>query len=500
MPALLPVIMAGGSGSRLWPLSRQQHPKQFIRFNGEQSLLQQTVLRAQALSTQAPLVVTNEHHRFLAAEQLQAVCGDDFHLLLEPEAKNTAATIALAANWAKQALGEDTQLLVLAADHVMAGGESLLTAVESASKAAMDGCLVAFGIVPTHAETGYGYIQRANFEGQASFADQASFEGKASLEDHTHQTVNPQQAAPILAFHEKPSLAVAEQYLSSGDYWWNSGMFLFSAHDFLVELNTYQPEIANCCELAANFSVDRDFIRIDHEPFRSCPSLSVDYAVMEHTQRGAVVPFTGNWSDIGSFASLWEFLPKEAAGNVHWGDVTSINSHNNLVVAEHKLVATLGVDDLVVVDTKDAMLVAHRSQSQQLREVVAQLAKADRPELQLHRQVSRPWGSYDSIDEGNGFKVKRIKVKPGQRLSLQYHHHRAEHWVVVRGTATVTKGNQQLTVNANESLYIPAGETHSLANNTPHALEIIEVQTGDYLAEDDIIRLDDDYGRANSSD
>lgn len=488
MPALLPVIMAGGSGSRLWPLSRQQHPKQFICFNGEQSLLQQTVLRARALSYETPLVVTNEHHRFLAAEQLQSVCGDDFHLLLEPEAKNTAATIALAANWAKQTLGEDTQLLVLAADHVMAGGDSLLTVVESASQAALGGRLVAFGIVPTHAETGYGYIQRASLEDQTS------------LEDQARRTDNSEQAAPILAFHEKPSLAVAQQYLSSGDYWWNSGMFLFSASDFLVELSTYQPKIAQCCERAANFSVDRDFIRIDQQAFTSCPSMSLDYAVMEHTKRGAVVPFTGSWSDIGSFASLWDFLPKEAAGNVHWGDVTSINSHNNLVVAEHKLVATLGVNDLVVVDTKDAMLVAHRSQSQQLRDVVAQLAERERPELQLHRQVSRPWGSYDSIDEGNGFKVKRIKVKPGQRLSLQYHHHRAEHWVVVRGTATVTKGKQQLTVNANESLYIPAGETHSLANNTPHALEIIEVQTGDYLAEDDIIRIDDDYGRADRSE
>jgi mannose-1-phosphate guanylyltransferase len=466
---ITPVIMAGGSGSRLWPLSRQLHPKQFLPLTGEGSMLQETLKRLSPLEHRAPLLICNEEHRFLLAEQLRQQGITDARILLEPEGRNTAPAIALAA---LQAVVEEPEalLLVLAADHLIRDLAQFHASVSHARTLAEQGQLVTFGVVPTHAETGYGYIQRGAGQGDFGYR--------------------------VKRFVEKPDRATAEDYLASGDYYWNSGMFLFSARRYLEELERFQPAmVAACCAALAGASEDLDFTRLDAEAFKACPADSVDYAVMERTEHASVVPLEAGWSDIGSWSALWEVSERDAQGNACHGDVMLHDSHNLLVHADHRLVATVGVEDLVVVETKDAVLVARQDRVQEVKQIVSRLKAEGRDEHQNHREVYRPWGVYDSIDNGQRHQVKCITVKPGAKLSVQMHHHRAEHWVVVSGTAKVTNGEKTYLVSENESTYIPIGQVHALENPGKIPLELIEVQSGAYLGEDDIVRFTDRYGR-----
>ena len=466
----LPVIMAGGSGTRLWPLSRELFPKQFIALDGQRSMLQATVARLEGLTRAQPLVICNESHRFLVAEQLRQVDALSRNILLEPAGRNTAPAIALAALQAT-ANGSDPLLLVLAADHVIQDQAAFQAAVRTALPLAEAGSLVTFGIVARRPETGYGYILRG-----AAVAD---------------------GAWAVERFVEKPALEVAEHYVASGDYDWNSGMFLFRASRYLEELEAHRPDILSACRAAfSQPQSDLDFVRVDEAAFKACPDESVDYAVMEKTQSAVVVPMDAGWSDVGAFAALWEVLPHDEAGNVHRGDVISHDSQGNLVLAENALVATVGLRDHVVVQTKDAVMVAPRERAGEVRQIVARLKAGGRNEHQVHREVYRPWGQYDSIDHGSRYQVKRITVKPGQKLSLQMHHHRAEHWIVVKGTASVTLDGQQRLLTENESIYLPLGSVHALENPGKIPLELIEVQVGSYLGEDDIVRLQDRYGRS----
>lgn len=469
--SLLPVIMAGGSGTRLWPLSREMHPKQFLTLPGEtRSMLQATVLRLQGLTDANPLVISNEAHRFIAAEQLRQVGKLAGNILLEPAGRNTAPAIALAALTATRG-GADPVLLVLAADHVIRDVGAFQAAVHTALPLAQAGRLVTFGIIPTAAETGYGYIRRGRALGHGAFE--------------------------VAGFVEKPDLATAEAYLASKEYDWNSGMFLFRASVFLKELETYRPDILAACTaaLAASQS-DLDFVRVDTAAFQACPSDSIDYAVMEKTAHAAVVPLAAGWSDVGAFSALWEVSAKDENGNALQGDVIAYDTRNCLVEAENGLVATVGLDDIVVIQTKDAVLVASRDRVQDVKKIVETLKAQGRSEYRLHRQVYRPWGHYDSIDSGGRYQVKRITVSPGAKLSVQMHHHRAEHWVVVSGTARVTLDGVERLVTENESIYLPVGAVHALENPGKIPLELIEVQVGPYLGEDDIVRLEDRYGRA----
>lgn len=466
----LPVIMAGGSGTRLWPLSRELFPKQFLALDGQRSMLQATVARLEGLTSTQPLVICNEAHRFLVAEQLRQVNALSRNILLEPAGRNTAPAVALAALQAR-ADGSDPLLLVLAADHVIQDTAAFQTSVRTALPLAEAGSLVTFGIVARRPETGYGYIKRG-----AAVAD---------------------GAWAVERFVEKPALELAEQYVASGDYDWNSGMFLFKASRYLEELEAHRPDILDACRAAlANPQPDLDFVRVDEAAFRACPDESIDYAVMEKTSSAVVVPMDAGWSDVGAFAALWEVLPHDEAGNVHRGDVISHDSHDNLVFAENALVATVGLRDHVVVQTKDAVMVAPRERVSEVKQIVAQLKASGRNEHQIHREVYRPWGQYDSIDNGSRYQVKRITVKPGQKLSVQMHHHRAEHWIVVKGTANVTLDGQQRLLTENESIYLPVGSVHALENPGKIPLELIEVQVGSYLGEDDIVRFEDRYGRA----
>ena len=466
----LPVIMAGGSGTRLWPLSRELFPKQFIALDGQRSMLQATVARLEGLTRAQPLVICNESHRFLVAEQLRQVDALSRNILLEPAGRNTAPAIALAALQAT-ANGSDPLLLVLAADHVIQDQAAFQAAVRTALPLAEAGSLVTFGIVARRPETGYGYILRG-----AAVAD---------------------GAWAVERFVEKPALELAETYVASGDYDWNSGMFLFRASRYLEELEAHRPDILSACRAAfSQPQSDLDFVRVDEAAFKACPDESVDYAVMEKTQSAVVVPMDAGWSDVGAFAALWEVLPHDADGNVHRGDVISHDSQGNLVLAENALVATVGLRDHVVVQTKDAVMVAPRARAGEVKQIVARLKAGERNEHQLHREVYRPWGQYDSIDNGQRYQVKRITVKPGQKLSLQMHHHRAEHWIVVKGTASVTLDGQQRLLTENESIYLPLGSVHALENPGKIPLELIEVQVGSYLGEDDIVRLQDRYGRS----
>lgn len=466
---ILPIIMAGGSGSRLWPLSRQLNPKQFLTLCGDTPLLQQTLSRLAGLDTAAPSIICNEEHRFLVAEQLRQLAVSNASILLEPEGRNTAPAIALAALHATSK-GQDPVLLVLAADHFIADQSAFQMAVRAAEGLASQGKLVTFGIVPTQAETGYGYIQR----GQAL----------------------PQKGFAVARFVEKPDAATAQSYLDSGDYYWNSGMFMFKASVFLKALREFRPDILDACTRALAAGVrDMDFLRVDAEAFRDCPEDSIDYAVMEKTRDAAVIPLDAGWSDIGSWSALWEIGKKDAQGNVCKGDVLALDSKNSLIHAEHKLVATVGVDDLVIVETKDAVLVARKDRVQEVKKVVEAIKRSGRHEHMNHREVYRPWGVYDSIEAGERYQVKRITVKPGAKLSVQMHHHRAEHWVVVSGTARVTNGAKTFLVTENESTFIPIGEVHALENPGKIPLELIEVQSGSYLGEDDIVRFEDQYGR-----
>lgn len=467
---LTPVIMAGGSGTRLWPLSRESFPKQFLALDGQASMLQQTLTRLQGLGAASPLVVSAEQHRFLVAEQLRQLNVLDHNILLEPAGRNTAPAVALAALHASRS-GQDPLLLVLAADHWIHDTAAFQTAVRQALSLAAEGALVTFGIVPTQAETGYGYIRQG-----------------AALASGAHQ---------VSAFVEKPSLELARQYLASGQYLWNSGMFLFRASRYLQALQKHRPDIlASCQQAMARAQTDLNFVRVDAQTFCACPDDSIDYAVMEKTDQAVVMPLDADWSDVGAFASLWDQLPQDAAGNVHQGDVLAHDSHNNLVIAENALVATVGLRDTVVIQTKDAILVAPRDQAQHVKQIVAKLKGAGRSEHHIHRQVYRPWGHYDSVEAGDRYQVKRIQVQPGGKLSLQMHHHRAEHWIVVSGTARVTLEGQARLLTENESIYLPLGAVHSLENPGKIPLELIEVQVGAYLGEDDIVRLQDQYGRA----
>ena len=466
---LCPIIMAGGNGSRLWPLSRVLYPKQFLKLDGENTMLQQTVHRLAGLSCTAPMVICNEEHRFLVAEQLRKIDKLSNNIILEPVGRNTAPAVALAAFSAVQN-GDDPLLLILAADHVIKNEQAFRQAVESAIPLAEKNHLVTFGIVPQAPETGYGYIRR----------------GKA-IAKNSYQ---------VAQFVEKPNLETANTYLASGEFYWNSGMFLFKASQYLSELKKFRPDIYQACEQAlAQTTPDLDFIRVDKEIFSGCPDDSIDYAVMEKTEAAAVVAMDASWNDVGSWSSLWDVSEKDSKENVHKGDVIAVDSEKNYVYSENALVATVGVKDFVIVQTADAVLVAHRDQVQDVKKVVETIKKLGRQEHYTHRDVYRPWGLLSSIDDGERYAVKRVSVRPGEKLSLQLHHNRAEHWIVVQGTAKVTRGEETFYLTENQSTYLPTGIKHSLENPGKINLELIEVRSGSYLGEDDIIRFEDRYGR-----
>jgi len=466
-----PVILAGGSGSRLWPLSRQRLPKQFLELDGQGAgtMFQRTLARLDGLQHDQPLVVSNVDHRFVVAEQLRAAKRIGRRIILEPLARNTAPAIALAALEACRD-GDDPVLLVLAADHYVADEQAFRSAVALAEPFAQRGDLVTFGIKPVAAETGFGYIQCG------------------------HQLDGG--AVAIAGFKEKPSLELAERYLASGEYLWNSGMFMFRASRYLAELQRLRPDILSACrEAFAAAELDSTFLHVCANAFARCDDESVDYAVMEHTDAGVMVPLDAGWSDLGSWAAIWDMSARDDRGNTKHGDVMSFESSNTLVRAEHRLVATVGVDDLIIVETKDAVLVAHRDKCQQVKQIVQRLQAEDREEYASHPLVSRPWGHYDTVDRGERYQVKRITVLPGECLSLQLHYHRAEHWIVVSGTAKVVCGDKETILTENQSTYIPLGVKHSLSNPGKVPLELIEVQSGSYLGEDDIVRFEDRYGR-----
>ncbi|MAO38988.1 MAG: mannose-1-phosphate guanylyltransferase/mannose-6-phosphate isomerase [Pseudohongiella sp.] len=482
---VIPVILSGGAGTRLWPLSRKHYPKQFHRLTGgEHTLLQETALRVQHLA--APIVVCNEDHRFMLAEQLHSIGIKPAAILLEPEAKNTAPAIALAAIKALQ-IDPQAIIAVFPADHVIRDQHGFQQALDIAAQAATTGNqLITFGIVPTHPETGYGYIEA----GDADFDQEERDRNKGDA-----ARLRPRA---VVRFTEKPSFATAQQYLSSGKHLWNSGMFVFKAAAYLDALQHSAPAIVEHCQAAMRAARDDlDFIRADAQAFAACPSDSIDYAVMEKADNVRVVPLDAGWSDIGGWRAIWEILEKDASNTASIGDVITINTHNTLVHNDNKnkLVVTIGLDDLVVVDTKNALLVAHKDQVQDVKKAVEEMAHCEREEHLFHREVHRPWGSYDSIDNGQRYQVKRITVKPGASLSLQMHHRRAEHWVVVSGTAVVQVGEKESLLTENQSVYIPIGETHRLTNPGKVALELIEVQSGSYLGEDDIVRFEDTFGR-----
>lgn len=469
---MIPVILSGGSGTRLWPLSRALFPKQFLALHSDSTMLQDTVQRLAGVPDMAaPMVVCNEEHRFIVAEQLRGVTAHKPSILLEPLARNTAPAIAAAAI-AARADGDDPLLLVLPADHVIQNVPAFTAGVVAARAAAEAGYMVTFGIKPLAPETGYGYIKAAG----------AALGSALTLE----------------RFVEKPDHATAEAYLASGDYFWNSGMFMFRASVYLAELEKFAPDMVACCRAAvAGGKSDLDFVRLDRDAFSACPEDSIDYAVMEKTDKAVVVPLDAGWSDVGSWSALWEIGSKDANGNVTKGDVVTVNSRNNYVhAADGRLVAVVGVDDVVVVETSDAILVSRRDKVQDVKKVVEQLKAGNRSQAIHHRVVYRPWGNYDSIDNGARYQVKRITVKPGAKLSVQMHHHRAEHWIVVSGTANVQNGDKTVLLTENQSTYIPVGVVHALENPGKIPLELIEVQSGSYLGEDDIVRFQDRYGRA----
>ena len=477
---LLPVILCGGSGTRLWPLSRETYPKQFLALSGDGvTMLQDTAKRldglAPAISKAAPLVVCNAEHRFLAARQLQEAGIEGAQVVLEPTGRNTAPALTLAALVASPG----AILLAMPADHVMTHAADLHHAVQVAWPLACSGAMVTFGIVANRPETGYGYIQKAAaVDGGGAFA--------------------------IQSFAEKPSLELAQAYVASGSYLWNSGLFMVRADQWLKAMAELQPAMLAACRAAMDGgSRDMDFIRPDAETFAACPADSIDYAVMEHLPGNdalgipaRVVPLDAGWSDLGAWDALWDILPRDAVGNAHVGQTLAVDTHDSLLYSETCLVATVGVDHLVVVETPDAILVADKRRTQDVKKIVAELKARKRSLAFTHRKVHRPWGWYDSIDSGQRFQVKRIVVNPGARLSLQMHHHRAEHWIVVKGTAEVTNGDKTFLLAENESTFIPLGHTHRLANPGKVPLEIIEVQSGSYLGEDDIVRFEDTYGRA----
>lgn len=472
MSDIQPVIMAGGSGTRLWPLSRGQYPKQFLPLApGGATLLQATLARLDGLGGRPPILICNEDHRFIAAEQTRLAGHEQATLILEPVGRNTAPAIALAALQAQAAAGsDDPVLVVMAADHLIPDQPAFERCMRQAIDLARQGLLVTCGVVARRPETGYGYIE-------------------------TGEPIGP--GYRVARFVEKPDAATAQAYVDSGRFLWNSGMFVFRTKAFLQALGEFAPDILASCHAAmAAPSRDMDFVRVDRAAFEACRSDSVDYAVMEKTTQAAVVPLDAGWSDIGSWDALWEVSPRDAQGNSVQGDALCIDTHRSHVHATSRLVTTLGVNDLVVVETKDAVLVADRRRMQDVKQVVEWLKAQGRSEHLNHREVYRPWGVYDSIDQGERYQVKRITVKPGAKLSLQMHHHRAEHWVVVSGTARITNGERTYLLAENQSTFIPVGQVHSLENPGKIPLELIEVQSGTYLGEDDIVRFEDRYGRA----
>ena len=465
-----PVIMAGGSGSRLWPLSRQSSPKQFLDLDGSgATLLQHTLTRLKGLKHSAPVIVSNDKYRFLVAEQLRQANIESLATILEPCSRNTAPAIALAALGLLQH-GDDTIMLVLAADHHFTRPQELHQAIEKGLPLAEQGKLVTFGITPTRPETGYGYIKTGPTLAESAFS--------------------------IAEFAEKPDLTTAERYLEGGQHLWNSGMFMFRASVYLHELERHDPELLSHCKAAmTSCTQDPDFVRPNADLFSLCPDDSIDYAVMEKTDNACVVAMDAGWSDIGSWQSLWEVSEQDASSNVVLGDAYLHDTHNSLVHAHHRHVATIGLDNHIVVETKDAVLVAHKEQSQKVKDIVQRLKTDRRSEYSDHTHVIRPWGDFDTIDEGRHYQVKRITVQPGQQLSLQLHYHRAEHWIVVSGTAHVVCGEEEKVLTENQSTYIPVGVKHRLSNPGKIPLEVIEVQSGHYLGEDDIVRFTDIYGR-----
>lgn len=469
---VIPVILSGGAGSRLWPLSRGLYPKQFLPLCGERTMLQETVRRLEGLDgVDAPMVICNEEHRFVVAEQLRAIGHEPAAIILEPAGRNTAPAATLAALHA-QVDGDDPLLLVLPADHLIGDAAGLRAAVAIAAEQARAGGLVTFGVVPRKAETGYGYIKAAD-----TVTEDAS-------------------VLAVAEFVEKPQQSDAERYVRSGDYYWNSGMFLFRASRFLDEMHHWSPAILEACRTAyAERRADQDFVRPQADAFRACPSDSIDYAVMEKAADVVVVPLDVGWNDVGSWSSLWEVGQQDSSGNVTHGDVVVQDVRNCYLHATDRLVGAVGVEDLVVVETADAVLVARKDRVQEVKELVQGLQENGRVEALVHRRVYRPWGSFEGVDQAQRFQVKRITVKPGASLSLQMHHHRAEHWVVVTGTARVTRGDEVFLLTENQSAYIPVGVRHRLENPGKIPLELIEVQSGPYLGEDDIQRFEDVYGR-----
>ncbi len=462
------VIMAGGSGTRLWPLSRTGHPKQFLALNGKDTMLQATMKRLNGLDISSSVTICNEEHRFFVAEQLREInmLGS---IILEPIGRNTAPAIALAAFTSD----DDPLLLVLPADHVIQDELAFRQAVSEALPLAEAGKLVTFGIIPSESYTGYGYIKKGNETG-AGFV--------------------------VNEFVEKPSSKLAEEYLSSGDYLWNSGMFLFRASRYLDELKKFRPDIFQACKAATtDIKNDLDFLRVNEEEFSSCPADSVDYAVMEKTSDALVFPMEVGWNDIGSWSSLWDISEKDIDGNVSLGDVITYRTENSFIKTDGQLIAAIGVNDLVIVSMKDAVMVAHKDRVQDIKVIVEQLRDKNRNECELHREVYRPWGKYDSIDSNDGYQVKRLTVNPGAKLSVQMHYHRSEHWVVVAGRARVHYGNKSHDLCVNESTYHGKEVVHALENPGDIPLELIEVQVGSYLGEDDIVRFKDNYGRVTGS-
>jgi len=472
---LIPVILSGGVGSRLWPLSREQYPKQLLALIGHHTMLQDTILRLEGLPDQSdPLIVCNESHRFLVAEQLRNTGITPDHIILEPIGRNTAPATAVAA---LTAIANDPEaiLLVLPADHLITDVKTFRATVKAGIALAEANYLVTFGIVPHHPETGYGYIKAT---------------------DRVNDTI----ALIVERFVEKPDLISARHYLETKEYYWNSGMFLFKAKEYLAELERFAPNILGACRQAVDNSIeDKDFLRLDEASFKASPSDSIDYAVMEYTDKAVVIPLEAGWNDVGAWSSLWEVSPHDPQGNVSIGDVIVEDVHNCYLRAEHRLLAAIGVKDHIIIETSDAILVAHKDQVQDVKKIFSRLKANHRSESDLHRKVCRPWGSYESIDASARFQVKHIIINPGASISLQLHYHRSEHWVVVKGTARISRDKETFILTENQSTYIPLGIKHRLENPGKLPLEIIEVQSGGYLEEDDIVRFDDIYGRSGST-